>query len=422
MADRRAWRKALQFAAIVATTVLSGCSSMGEKELALEIDTKSIPSEEADALNAQIEDALESLQLERYDAPNVDISFQRVSFDALPGWEVDDHGAALESFQRSCRKLNRLKRTTVLGGLASRIQDWRPSCQAAEEVSTDAARAFFELAFTPVRIAPDDTAKITSYYEPELEARRRPSGRFVYPIYAKPKNVTFKNGSYGVATRSGVKPYLSRRQIYGGALKGKGLEIAYLADPVDLFYLQIQGSGRLRFEDGSSLRVGFAAKNGHKYKSAAQAMIRKGLATRSTASQKRMREYVAKNPRKGMALLAENPSYVFFRPLRKLDPKAGPVGALGVQLTPGRSIAVDRRYTPLAAPVWLESPSPEGPLRRLVVAQDTGSAILGAQRADYFWGTGDRAGEQAGKMNHPGQLTVLLPTATVRRLTDSPAS
>ncbi|MEM9724605.1 MAG: MltA domain-containing protein, partial [Pseudomonadota bacterium] len=256
MGDRRAaqfHRKAPLAAALGLTTlVLAACGAGAAKK-----------APDANALDrdlvAQVDQALESLNLERYDAPNVNISFQKVAFNALAGWENDDHGAALLAFQRSCRKLNRLKRTTVLGGLASRIEDWRPSCQAAESVTPGAARAFFELAFTPVRIDPDDTAKVTSYYEPILEARKRPTGRFVHPIYAKPREITFKNGKYGVASGSGVRASHTRAAIYNGALDGRGLEIAYLADPVDLFFLQIQGSGMLRFPGGESLRVGFAA-------------------------------------------------------------------------------------------------------------------------------------------------------------------
>lgn len=378
------------------------------------------PDIDADSLNTQIDMALESAELQIYEAPNVPISFQRVPYSSLEGWREDDHGAALRAFRRSCKKLRKLRKTTILGGLASRIADWLPSCEAADEVSPGAARAFFELAFSPIRIAPNDTAKITSYYEPEINASRRPTGRFVHPIYAKPREVTFKNGKYGVVSGGRTRPFLSRGDIYAGKLRGRGLEIAYLADPVELYYLQIQGSGRLRFPDGTSLRVGFAAKNGHPYKSAAQAMINRGLISRGRASEANISAYVAKNPRLGMEMLAANPSYIFFRELPALDPKAGPVGALGIQLTAGRSIAVDRRYNPLAAPVWLDAPAPGGRIRKLVVAQDTGSAIKGAQRADYFWGTGAEAGQAAGKVNYPGTLTVLLPTATVQRLTDKP--
>lgn len=381
------------------------------------------PGDDAAALNAQVEEALESAELHRRVAPDSDITFQVASFDALQGWTEDDHGDALEAFRRSCRKLNKLDKTTVLGGLASEIEDWRPSCDAAEAVSAEAARAFFELAFTPVEIEPESTAKITAYYEPELEARRKPDGAFVHPILAKPKEVIYRDGDYGVVKNGAVRPAPSRAEVYAGAYDGRGLEIAYLKDPVDVFFLQIQGSGRLRFADGSTLRVGFAARNGHPYKSAAQYMINQGLATRGTASANHIKAFVRKNPEQGRKILEANPSYVFFRKLNGLDDHAGPIGALGVQLTAGRSIAVDRRYTPLAAPVWLEVASgPDGSFRKLVVAQDTGSAIQGPQRADYYWGGGDEAGRLAGQLHTGGAMTVLLPTATVKRLTAAPGS
>lgn len=368
------------------------------------------------ALLSAIDQALASVELESFEPLAREAPFDVVAFDALAGWAEDDHGAALASFRRSCRKLNRLKAMTILGAYAGRLEDWRPACDAAATVRPEAARAFFELAFSPVRIRSETGSKVTAYYEPVIEARRRPDGVFRHPIHAKPPELGFHDGAYGVKRGGRVEPFVSRGEVYRGALDGRGLEIAYLADPVEAFYLHIQGSGQLRFRDGQTLRVGFAAKNGHPYRSAAQEMIRRGHATAATASQANISAFVARNPSQGMEILAANPSYIFFRRLEGLDRAAGPVGALGVQLTAGRSIAVDRRYTPLAAPVWLESPGPDGPIRRLVIAQDTGSAIKGAQRADFFWGTGALAGEKAGKVNYPGQLTLLLPTATARRL------
>lgn len=412
---RNEWANTIKaFAAAAALIALAGCTTG-------KVAPK--PGDDAAELNDQVEDALASIELQRHVAPDSKIVFHVVSFDALEGWEEDDHGAALESFQRSCRKLNKLSKTTVLGGLASEIDDWRPSCEAAETVDSSAARAFFELAFAPVKIEGKGAGKITSYYEPELEARRKPEGKFQHPILGKPKEIGYRDGKYGIIEGGSVRPGPSRAEIYAGAYDGRGLEIAYLDDPVSLFFLQIQGSGRLRFEDGSTLRVGFSARNGRPYKSAAQAMINQGLATKSTASANHIKAFVRKDPEKGRKILEANPSYVFFRALKTLDPEYGPVGALGVQLTDGRSIAVDRAYTPLAAPVWLEVESgPAGAFKKLVVAQDTGSAILGAQRADYFWGTGEEAGRLAGQMNSAGSLTVLLPTATVKRLTEAAPS
>ncbi|MEL6978227.1 MAG: MltA domain-containing protein [Pseudomonadota bacterium] len=408
-------------AAALSAVTLAGCTAASDRGVISPSIRGAAPAEteavrENAVLRAQIDQALASVELDSFDPLPEDAPFDVLSFDALAGWAEDDHGAALIAFQRSCARLKDLKRTSVLGAYAGRIDDWRPSCDAAATVNGDAARAFFELAFTPVRIRGDGSSKITAYYEPVIEARLQPSGRFQHPIYAKPPELGFRSGRYGVLRDGRVAPFATRGEIQRGALDGRGLEIAYLADPVEVFFLHIQGSGQLRFGDGRTVRVGFAAKNGHPYRSAAQEMIRRGHATASTASQARISAFVAANPREGLDVLAANPSYIFFRELSGLDPNAGPVGALGVQLTAGRSIAVDRRYAPFAAPVWLESPGPDGPIRRLVIAQDTGSAIKGAQRADYFWGTGAKAGEKAGKVNHPGAITVLLPNATLQRL------
>ena len=226
-----------------------------------------------------------------------------------------------------------------------------------------------------------------------------------------------RDGEYGIVKNGRLVPYLTRKQVDEGALDGRGLELAYLDDPVDAFFLQIQGSGRLDWVEGGTARAGFAGKSGHPYKSVARAMIDKGWATASTASAGRIRTFVRDNPVQGRVLLQENPSFVFFRLIEGLDDDAGPVGALGAQLTAGRSVAVDRRFTPLGAPIWLEASGPEGPIRRLTVAQDVGSAILGAQRADYYWGSGDAAGALAGRMrDRDGRVTMLLPNELARRL------
>lgn len=357
---------------------------------------------------------------ERFVDPGTKMAFEVRDYDHLAGWNEDDHGAALGAFRTSCDKIRRLDSTMVLGGMASHIEDWRPSCDAADDVNEETARLFFELAFTPVRISPDDHALITAYYEPELEARRKPDGEFRFPLLAKPDEVVHRGGRYGVVRDGQVRPYLTRGEIDKGALHGRNLEIAYLNDAVDAFFLHVQGSGRLRFDNGEVQRVAFAAKNGHDYSSAGRAMMRAGVLTPAQATADGIKDYVRANPERGQQFLAANKSYIFFREVMGLDEQAGPEGALGVQLMDGRSIAIDRRYTPLGAPVWLEADaSPTGPIKRLVVAQDTGSAIKGAQRADLFWGSGAEAGSTAGRMKHKGALTVLLPTATVKRLIDA---
>lgn len=398
------------FAALfAATAALAACSNSGRDP------------RDADALRGEIDAAMaqdfgltvgrEFVERER------NVRVRIASFDMMPGWANDDHAAALRSFQRSCDKILNMRSAATLGGLSTRIEDWRTPCLAARDVDPRAARQFFELGFVPVRLAPNERALVTSYFEPELRASRTPGGEFVHPLYAKPPELITEGGEYGVLVGGRLQPFFSRAEIYRGALSGRGLEIAYLDDATDSFFLHVQGSGRLRFTDGSTTRVAFSAKNGHPFGSPGREMVRRGLAPRGGGSAAQIREYVRANPAAGLDLLSANKSFIFFREVTNLDPNVGPIGALGVQLSDGRSIAVDRRYTTLGAPVWLTADnSPTGPIRRLVVAQDTGSAIRGVQRADLFWGTGDEAGAMAGRMRHPGDLTILLPAPTVRRL------
>ncbi|EAQ02985.1 MltA/3D domain protein [Pseudooceanicola batsensis HTCC2597] len=298
----------------------------------------------------------------------------------LEGWDEDDHQAALETFRNTCGDL--------------KAPDWRAICSVAAQAAN--ARTFFELFFTPVRIDDGSDTLFTGYFEPELDGSRAPTGRFRYPLYRMPPEA-----------RDG--PWLSRREIETGrALSGRGLEIAWVDDPVELFFLQIQGSGRIRLTDGSVIRVGYGGKNGHEYRSVGQELVRRGVYTRHQVSAQVIKNWVRRNPVDGPELLRHNPSYVFFREVGHVAPEDGPVGAMNRSVTPGRSIAVDPAYTPLGAPVWIETEG-KTPIRRLMVAQDTGSAIKGAQRADIFVGTGDAAGRTAGRMKDGGRMIVLLP-------------
>ncbi|MEO1330147.1 MAG: MltA domain-containing protein [Pseudomonadota bacterium] len=336
----------------------------------------------------------------------------------LTGWADDDHGAALFAFRRSCAKIRALRSDAPIGGFAGGRADWLDVCHAADRLNPSAMRAFLEVGFTPVRLDPDNAGKATSYYEPIFRASRQPTDRYRHPIYRTPPEVEGGAEGYGVRSANGdLRPFATRGEIDAGALKGRGLEIAYLADPVDLFFLHIQGSGRLEYRDGSAERIGFAAKNGHPYASVAQAMVRRGWARPGQASADYIRAFYRQDPERGREALAANRSYIFFRPLDGLDDRAGPIGALGVQLTDGRSIAVDRDYTPLGAPVWVSTQGPELDGARLVVAQDTGSAIKGPQRIDYYWGSGADAGDRAGRVNQPATVAVLLPNALLARLT-----
>lgn len=234
---------------------------------------------------------------------------------------------------------------------------------------------------------------VTGYYEPEIEARLAPEDGFRHPLYVLPET-----------------PGFSHAEIAAGALAGQGHEIAYVADPVDAFFLQVQGSGRLRLPDGV-LRLGYAGKNGHPYRSLGREMIARGLLPADGISARAIRDWLTAHPDETPGLLLTNPSFVYFRPL-DLAPEDGPIGTAGVPLTAMRSLAVDPAHIPLGALVLLETRIAGVEVRRLMVAQDTGGVIKGAQRADIFFGTGDAAGEAAGQQNAPGRLTVLMPDQT----------
>ena len=311
---------------------------------------------------------------------------QVLKFSDLRGWAKDDHAAALDTFRSTC---------TALKGAG-----WAKVC--AEAKSARDARKFFESRFRPVLIGGNEKALFTGYYEPEIRAARTATGPYRYPIYRKPPEM-----------KSGRK-WLTRGEIEtSGVLKGRGLEIAYLADPVEVFFLQVQGSGRLKLADESTLRVGFAAKNGHKYRSVGRELVRRGHYKAHQVSAGTIKKWVRANGNEGQRLLHHNPSFIFFRELDKLPPEKGPLGAMNRSVTAGRSIAVDKKYVPLGAPVWIEKEG-AAPMRRLMVAQDTGSAIKGPQRADIFYGTGDQAGRAAGRIRDGGRLIQLWPVEVIR--------
>jgi membrane-bound lytic murein transglycosylase A len=306
-----------------------------------------------------------------------------LEFDALDGWFDDDHLAALETFLSTCDLIDQ--------------PDWQPICALAADVPKDdaSARSFFELFFKPVVVG-TPPALFTGYYEPELEGSPTRTARFKYPIYRRPPDLTD-----GVA-------YHTRAAIEGGAIAGRGLELAWLDDAVDVYFLQVQGSGRIRMTDGSVMRVGYAGKNGHAYRSIGKEMIRRGTHTLDQVSAPEIANYVRSNPGTGRELLDTNPSYVFFRKIGTLNPEDGPIGAMGRSITTLRSVAIDPKFTPLGAPVWVEKDG-RNPIRSLMVAQDTGGAIKGMQRADIFYGTGAGAGDAAGTVKDGGRMVLLLP-------------
>lgn len=304
-----------------------------------------------------------------------------LDYDDLNGWAADDHAAALVVFINTCGDIPR--------------PEWARLCAFAKD--NPPARDFFETFFQPVLIEDGVPMLFTGYYEPEIAGDLSQSDVFQHPIYRVPPDLV-DGGTY-----------LSRREIdETDALKNQSLEIAWLADPVDLFFLQVQGSGRIRLPNGNVIRVGYGGKNGREYSSVGQALVARGIYEPHQVSADVIRSWVRQNPEEGQQLLWQNESYVFFREVNEIPPELGPLGAMDRSITPMRSVAVDPSMTLLGAPVWIEKQGAD-PINRLMIAQDTGSAIKGAQRADIFFGTGDEAGRAAGQVKDGGRMVVLMP-------------
>lgn len=336
-----------------------------------------------------------------------------VGWQALEGWALDDPREALAAFRKSCTSVGKRP-------------DWKQVCADAEGLDGQdplVVRNFFETRFVPYQVNSSegkDTGLITGYYAPDLQGSRQPDQRFRYPLYAVPDDLLVIDlrsvypdlANYRLRGRiegRRVVPYWSRADIDAGKAPVLGNELFWVEDPVELFFLQIQGSGRISTPSGEQVMVGFAEQNGHPYRSIGKLLLDRGAMTRDQMSMQNIKAWARANPDQVAQLLAENPSYVFFR---ELAPElTTPLGALGVSLTPERSLAVDPRTIPLGAPVFLSTtrPNSEVALQRLMVAQDTGGAIKGAVRADFFWGMGNEAGALAGRMKQQGRLWLLWP-------------
>jgi membrane-bound lytic murein transglycosylase A len=337
---------------------------------------------------------------------------REVAWSKLPGWEKDQHAAAWPALRKSCEKL------------ATRDATWENIClavRALESPDDASARRFFETNFRAHRMNAESGREglITGYYEPVLNGSKTRNDQFRWPLYKRPDNLlTIDLASLypelkgrpvrGRLEGNRVVPYYSRAEIGNGKNPLAGNELLWVEDPVELFILQVQGSGRVRLPDGREVAVGYADQNGHPYHSLGGRLIELGALTREEVTLTRIRDWLAAHPEETSALLNSNPSYIFFTQRdASLD---GPLGSLGVVLTPERTVAVDPAYIRLGLPVWLDTVLPDGtPLQRLALAQDTGGAIKGAVRADLFLGQGVEAGRLAGEMKQRGRLYVLLP-------------
>jgi membrane-bound lytic murein transglycosylase A len=362
-----------------------------------------------------------------------------LSWGELGGWVEDDHIAAFKTFMDSCRAI--LPRTSPgreAGPMFSALQQVCRLARAFAAFDNEKARGFFEMNFRPVRITTLGEAAgfLTGYYEPIVDGSRTWSQEFQVPVYRKPSNLIpggrrritdgFPNkGTVGRKFgRKKIVPYYDRAEIEEGVLTGRNLEICWLKNPIDLLFIQIQGSARIRLPDSSIVRLNYDAHNGYPYTPVGRPLIEMGAIPREEMSMDRIRKWMEENPDVAKDVRRKNRSYVFFRE-PALSATEEPKGAQGVSLTPGRSIAVDRALHVYGTPFYIEaelpidSAQPTTLFRRLMVGQDTGSAIVGPARADLYFGAGQEAGQVAGRIRHPGRFAMLVPRelelATVTR-------
>lgn len=354
-----------------------------------------------------------------------------VSFSALPGWKDDALEDALPVFLQDCHQVGSLPADSSLGGAdigypGRQVGDWQAACNAARSVPAGdraAAQAFFEQWFVPYALPAGkraDGTLFTGYYEPEIRGSLHRGGIYQTPVYRRPPDLVRERDAQGkvVTGRSQdgqIVPYWSRAQIDRGELAHKKLELLWLADPVDLFFLQLQGAGRVRLPNDKVIRLGFDGLNGQPYVPLGRVMVAQGLLGADDVSMASIRGWLEANPDKARDMMEQNPNYVFFRELDQDDTQAGAPGALGVALTPGRSMAVDRDFIPLGSPVWVQAQVPvdghPATWNRLDFAQDLGTDIKGPDRADLYMGWGPEAAQAAGNLRSTGQMIVLVPRA-----------
>lgn len=350
-----------------------------------------------------------------------------VLFADLNGWLDDDHAAAFAAFRKSCEPIL-LRRKSKVSVKAFERALREPCARAAryhEPVQPAAARLFFEQHFRPVRISKigEKEGFITGYYEPVIEGSLTAGDGYTVPIYRRPGELAMrpagsartKRTRAGARKTGSIRLFHDRAAIENGALAGRNLEIVWLKDEIDAFFTHIQGSARVHLPDGKVLRINYDAQNGHPYYAIGRALIERGIVPAEEMSMDKIRLFIAEHREQGRELMRLNPSYVFFRVVEELDLDAEPIGAQGVSLTRDRSIAVDRSLHVYGTPFWIEaelpieSESELSPFRRLMVAQDTGGAIVGPARADLYLGAGIEAGTIAGRLRHPGTFYMLVP-------------
>jgi membrane-bound lytic murein transglycosylase A len=395
----------LVMASVLASALLAGCAQFDQSWQSLR-----------GGVGGKAEDAT-SMQL------------VKTNYAALPGWGQDDVGAALDALQQSCSIIQKRAPTKTMqanniGGTAA---SWKPACQALGQLAmptdSNTARQFMQTWFDPYQITTPngDTGLFTGYYEASLRGSLTPQGPYTVPLYQRPPDlVTVELGQFrsslqgervaGRVTGGALQPYSDRQAIVNGALRNKNLELLWVDNPIDAFFLQIQGSGRIILPDTRVIRLGYDGQNGYSYTAIGAELIKRGELTKEDVNMASIRQWLIAHPDQAPGVMNVNKSYVFFKVLDQDQP----LGGSGVPLTPERSLAVDPRFIPYGAPVWLATTDPlqNKPLQRLLIAQDTGGAIRGPVRGDVFWGYGQQAEAYAGSMKQRGQAWLLLPKGT----------
>lgn len=361
---------------------------------------------------------------------------KKLQFSDIAGWKKDDHRQAIVAFRKSCAPILRAARYKKRSKKSARSAKFVRACKKLKKlpdnISKKEARKYFETYFRPYEVISSGRGKkrvLTGYFEPELQGSKIQSAEYPVTVYRKPDDLVMIRGAAmkRMARRSGLNrkltwakkgkgklyPYPTRETIEKGYLNNKGLELLYLSDPVDAFYMHIQGSARVNLDTGEKVRIGFAAKNGYPFGSVERKVINKGLVPRNRASQQHIKAWLRANPGKARELFWVNRSYIFFREIKRISEDEGPIGAQGISLTAGRSLAVDNRFHKLGTPIWIVGKNRMSRygrvLRRLMIAQDVGTAIKGRERGDIFVGSGDRAGTAASNTYLQSNFIVLLP-------------
>lgn len=335
--------------------------------------------------------------------PEKRVALAPISFNEVAGWADEKHSEALATFRRSCPKLTTGPETRIATDGGERTitpAEWKRICDAGAAIKAGdnrAARAFFEGNFRPLVV--QTAGKFTGYFEPDMRGSKAPSRLFTVPVYRRPPDLT-------------DKPYYTRAEIEQGVLKGKGLEIAYVQDPVGLFEVQVQGSGKIQLAEGGTMTLGFDGSNNRPYTAIGNVLVEMGVMKKDDVTWPAIRDWLKRNPQQARDVMRKNERYIFF-----MDTKSQTAaGAEGVPLTAQRSLAVDTTLTPFGTPVWIDTvrpvarkPGATEPYRRLMIAQDAGAAIKGPARGDVFFGSGPQAADWAGRMNSAGRAIVLVP-------------